>query len=102
MVRNPLTPGQVEAGRHVGQLLRSARTSGDLTLAEVAHAARLSPETLRKIETGRLPSPAFGTVVSLCTVLRLDVTTVADAWSRCIDRTDHGGAVAMSTVRTAV
>jgi hypothetical protein len=31
----------------------------------VTHAAGMSPETLRKIETGRLPAPAFGTIACL-------------------------------------
>ena len=63
MVRQPLTPEQIEAGRRLGALLRHARAGRDL--AEVAQAAGISPETLRKIETGRLPSPGFGTVVCL-------------------------------------
>lgn len=55
MVRLPLTPAQVEAGRRLGARLRTARAGRDL--ADVARAAGISPETLRKIETGRLPSP---------------------------------------------
>ncbi|WP_225731758.1 MULTISPECIES: helix-turn-helix transcriptional regulator [unclassified Nocardia] len=78
MVRLPLTPAQVEAGRRLGAALRAGR--GDRDLAEVAHAANISPETLRKIETGRLPSPAFGTVVALSQVLRLPLDDLADIW----------------------
>ncbi|GAA3458154.1 helix-turn-helix transcriptional regulator [Saccharothrix longispora] len=78
MVRQPLTPEQVEAGRRLGALLRQARAGRDL--AEVAHAAGISPETLRKIETGRLPSPGFGTVVCLGEALGMPVEELAATW----------------------
>ncbi|MGU3432174.1 helix-turn-helix transcriptional regulator [Actinomycetes bacterium M1A6_2h] len=79
MVRNPLTPQQVEAGRRMGALLREARA--ERPLSEVAAAAGISPETLRKIETGRLPTPAFGTVVALSEALSLPIRALADLWS---------------------
>lgn len=78
MVRNPLTPEQIEAGRCLGKLLRDARAERDLD--EVARAAGISPETLRKIETGRLPSPAFGTIASLSEALDLPMQDLADTW----------------------
>ncbi len=78
MVRIPLTPGQVEAGRRLGAWLREARAGRDPI--EVARAARISPETLRKIEVGRMPSPGFGTVVALCEALGLSVREAAGVW----------------------
>ena len=78
MVRNPLTPEQVEAGRRLGRLLREARADRDP--ADVARAADMSPETLRKIETGRLPSPSFGTIACLSEVLDLPIQDLAAAW----------------------
>ncbi|MFC7340562.1 helix-turn-helix transcriptional regulator [Saccharopolyspora griseoalba] len=78
MVRNPLTREQLEAGARVGKLLREARAGRDLT--EIARSAGISAETLRKIETGRLPTPAFGTVVGLCDALEISVHEVAEAW----------------------
>ena len=78
MVRNPLTPEQIEAGRRLGRLLREARGGRDLE--EVARAAGMSPETLRKIETGRLPTPAFGTIACLSDVLDLPLQDLAAAW----------------------
>jgi transcriptional regulator with XRE-family HTH domain len=78
VVRNPLTPEQIEAGRRLGQQLRDAR--GDRELGEVAHAAGISPETLRKIETGRLPTPAFGTIACLSDVLDLPIEDLAATW----------------------
>lgn len=78
MVRLPLTPAQIEAGRRLGSALRVARADRELT--DVARAAGISPETLRKIETGRLPSPAFGTVVALAQTLSLPLDDLADIW----------------------
>lgn len=78
MVRLPLSPAQVEAGRRLGRRLRTAR--GDRDLTEVALRAGISPETLRKIESGRLPSPAFGTVVGLAEALSIPLTDLADSY----------------------
>ncbi|UGT62929.1 helix-turn-helix transcriptional regulator [Nocardia asteroides] len=78
MVRLPLTPAQLEAGRRLGTRLRAAR--GERDPGAIAHAAGISPETLRKIETGRLPSPGFGTVVALCHALDLPVQELAEVW----------------------
>jgi transcriptional regulator with XRE-family HTH domain len=78
MVRHPLTAEQIQAGQRLGALLREARAGRDP--ADVARAAGLSPETLRKIETGRLPSPAFGTIVRLSDVLGLPLPDLAAAW----------------------
>ncbi|WP_280491350.1 helix-turn-helix domain-containing protein [Nocardia asiatica] len=78
MVRLPLTPAQIEAGRRLGAALRAARADRDL--ADVARAAGISPETLRKIETGRLPSPAFGTVAALGQALSVPLDDLADIW----------------------
>ncbi|MER6090793.1 helix-turn-helix domain-containing protein [Streptomyces bluensis] len=76
MVRNPLTPEERERGERLGRLLREAR--GDRSMAEIAAAAGISAETLRKIETGRAPTPAFFTVAALAHVLGLSMDTLAD------------------------
>lgn len=47
-------------------------------MLEVAVAADISPETLRKIETGRVATPAFSTIAAIATVLGLSLD---DAWS---------------------
>lgn len=78
MVRLPLTPEQIEAGKRLGRSLREARAGRDLGM--VARAAGISPETLRKIEAGRLPTPAFGTIVCLSDVLGLPIDDLAAAW----------------------
>jgi transcriptional regulator with XRE-family HTH domain len=76
MVRVPLTPADRERGERLGLLLREAR--GDRSLVEVAAAAGISAETLRKIETGRIPTPAFFTVAALATALDLSLDILAD------------------------
>ncbi|MBO3740271.1 helix-turn-helix domain-containing protein [Actinoplanes flavus] len=78
MVRQPLTAEQIAAGRRLGAALRAAR--GGRGLVEVAVAAGISPETLRKIEAGRLPAPAFGTVVCLSQALGVPLNDLADVW----------------------
>ncbi|AWK73587.1 transcriptional regulator [Rhodococcus oxybenzonivorans] len=77
MVRLPLTPAQLAAGQRLGAYLRRAR--GDRTLAEVAQEVAISPETLRKIETGRMPTPAFTTIAALARVLAVPLDDLAQA-----------------------
>ena len=45
---------------------------------DVAVAAGISPETLRKIETGRVATPAFSTIAAIAAVLGLSLD---DVWS---------------------
>ncbi|MDN3262841.1 helix-turn-helix transcriptional regulator [Streptomyces sp. CSDS2] len=71
MVRTPLTPEERDRGERLGRLLREAR--GDRSMADVAAAAGVSAETLRKIETGRAPTPAFFTVAALAEALGLSM-----------------------------
>ncbi|MFJ7204992.1 helix-turn-helix domain-containing protein [Streptomyces sp. NPDC098789] len=78
MVRTPLTPEERERGERLGALLRESR--GSRSMVEVAAAAGLSAETLRKIETGRAPTPAFFTVAALATALGLSMD---DLMRRC-------------------
>ncbi|MEU5841958.1 helix-turn-helix transcriptional regulator [Rhodococcus sp. NPDC047139] len=83
MVRLPLTQEQLAAGKRLGGRLRDAR--GSRTLAEVARAAEISPETLRKIETGRLATPAFTTIAALARVLPVSLDELAEL---SLSRTD--------------
>jgi transcriptional regulator with XRE-family HTH domain len=63
MVRPPLSPQERARGERLGMLLRQAR--GPRSMAEVAAASGVPVETLRKIETGRIATPAFFTVAAL-------------------------------------
>jgi transcriptional regulator with XRE-family HTH domain len=47
-------------------------------MLEVALDARVSPETLRKIESGRIATPAFPTIAAIAEVLGLSLD---DVWA---------------------
>lgn len=74
MVRPPLSPGERERGERLGRLLREAR--GQRSMAEIAAASGVPAETLRKIETGRIATPAFFTVTALATALGLPLDDI--------------------------
>jgi len=65
----PLTPWEQRRGARFGALLR--QTHGDRSMVEVPAAAEVPAETLRKIETGRAPTPAFFTVAALTAALEV-------------------------------
>jgi DNA-binding XRE family transcriptional regulator len=69
MVRPMLTPEERERGRRLGAALRAAR--GARSMTEVAAVSGVPIETLRKIETGRIVTPAFFTVAALARALDL-------------------------------
>jgi transcriptional regulator with XRE-family HTH domain len=74
MVRLPLSPAEVERGQRLGALLRSAR--GERSMLNTALDAGVSPETLRKIESGRVATPAFPTIAAIADVLGLSLDAV--------------------------
>ena len=92
MVRLPLTPAEIERGRRLGVLLRRAR--GSRPMLQVALDAGLSPETLRKIETGRVATPAFSTIAAIAAVVGVSLD---DIWAE-ITGDAAGGAVGASSV----
>lgn len=75
MVRPPLNTEQRLRGERLGQALRAAR--GSRSMVEVAARAGISVETLRKIETGRVPTPAFFTVAALAQALEMPLSVFA-------------------------
>jgi transcriptional regulator with XRE-family HTH domain len=56
-------------------LLREAR--GQRSMAEIAAVSGVPAETLRKIETGRIATPAFFTVAALAAALGVPLEDVA-------------------------
>jgi transcriptional regulator with XRE-family HTH domain len=74
MVRLPLTPAELERGERLGSLLRRAR--GERSMLSVALDAGVSPETLRKIESGRVATPAFSTIAAIAAVLEISLDAV--------------------------
>jgi transcriptional regulator with XRE-family HTH domain len=75
MVRPPLTPQERLRGAALGRLLREAR--GQRSMADVAAVSGVPVETLRKIETGRIATPAFFTVAALASALGLSLEQLA-------------------------
>lgn len=67
MVRLPLTPVEIERGQRLGAALRQARA--ERSMLYTALEAGISPETLRKIESGRVATPAFRTIAAIADVL---------------------------------
>lgn len=57
-------------------------------MLETALDARVSPETLRKIETGRIATPAFQTIAAIADVLGLSLDVVWDE----INQAERGAA----------
>ncbi|MEH1127247.1 helix-turn-helix transcriptional regulator [Micromonospora sp. CPCC 206061] len=88
MVRLPLSPAEVERGQRLGALLRRAR--GERSMLNTALDAGVSPETLRKIESGRVATPAFPTIAAIADVLGLSLDAV---WSE-IKQSDGVAALA--------
>ena len=57
-------------------------------MLETALDARVSPETLRKIESGRVATPAFPTVAAIADVLGLSLDAV---WAEITGPEPAGG-----------
>jgi transcriptional regulator with XRE-family HTH domain len=75
MVRPMLTPQERARGKRLGAALREAR--GPQSMTEVAARSGVPVETLRKIEAGRIPTPAFFTVVALAQALEIPLADLA-------------------------
>lgn len=80
MVRLPLTPEEIQRGERLGAFLREAR--GDRSMVHVAVDAGVSPETLRKIESGRVATPAFSTIAVIAGVLSVSLDEI---WAQVND-----------------
>ena len=70
-----MSPEEHARGQRLGTLLREARGSRSMT--EIAALSGVPAETLRKIETGRIATPAFFTVAALAVALRLSLEDIA-------------------------
>jgi transcriptional regulator with XRE-family HTH domain len=77
MVRVPLTAEERERGERLGAVLRQARA--ERSMVDVAAQAGISVETLRKIETGRIPTPAFFTVAAIADAVGVPLAALRDA-----------------------
>ena len=69
-----MSPQERARGERLGMLLRQAR--GPRSMTEVAAVSGVPVETLRKIETGRIATPAFFTVAALAASVGLPLEQV--------------------------
>jgi transcriptional regulator with XRE-family HTH domain len=77
MPRDALTDADRARGRALGQALRAAR--GERSQVDVARAASLSLDTLRKLEQGGTPTPGFFLVALVARELNLALDDLAGA-----------------------
>lgn len=96
MVRLPHTPAEVERGERLGALLRRVR--GERSMLAVALDAGVSPETLRKIESGRVATPAFSTIAAIAAVLEISLDAV---WAEIEPAIEPAGSHEPSRARVA-
>lgn len=82
MPRQSLTPTELARGRYLGTALRDARA--ERSPSEVSAAASISSETLRKIEAGRVATPAFSTIAALSVVLGISLDELWTAMAQIV------------------
>jgi transcriptional regulator with XRE-family HTH domain len=88
MVRMPHTADEIERGQRLGALIRQAR--GQRSMLDVALDAGVSPETLRKIESGRVPAPAFPTIAAIASALDISLDALwGEVSSNAVAGTKH-------------
>ena len=80
MVRLALTDQERARGVALGATLRRAR--GVRPVRDVAAAAGVAEETVRKIERGAVPTPALFTVAAIAQVLGLALDDLVDEAGR--------------------
>lgn len=89
MVRLPLTEQDRARGLALGTLLRQTR--GPRSVREVAAAAGLAEETVRKIERGVVPTPALFTVAELAAALDLHLDQLVRLATNTVTRPATSG-----------
>ena len=89
-----LTPEERARGRRLGALLRHRR--GARSMVDVAAAAGVPAETLRKIEAGRIPTPAFFTIVALADAVGLNLSSLCAALGSVTTRDEDPARTALS------
>lgn len=82
MGRDGVAPDATRHGRRIADLLYLAREQAGLSREALAREAGVSMETIRAIERGRTPTPAFYTVACIARSLGLSLDALdADAVS---------------------
>lgn len=73
MPRPPITDADRRHGERLGRLIGLARDGDGRSAQELAVAARLSVDTVRSLESGRVPTPSFVTVAKVAAALDLSL-----------------------------
>ena len=73
VARHPLSAADRLHGKRLGARLALERSSDGRSAQDVAVAADLAIDTIRRLETGLVPTPAFLTVARLADVLGLSL-----------------------------
>lgn len=82
MPRGPLNEVDRERGRRVAMTLKRQREAASRTAADLAASAQVPVDTLRAIESGRIPTPSFLTVAALGRALDISLDELATtAWA---------------------
>jgi transcriptional regulator with XRE-family HTH domain len=81
MPRKSLSPADAEHGRRLGAHLGRIREGTGLSAQTVATEAHLSVDTVRSVESGRVPTPAFLTVARLAAALGQSLDVLHDVAS---------------------
>lgn len=73
MTRMAISERDGEHGRRLGKLIAESRARQDKSGQELATSSAVSIDTVRSLESGRVPSPSFLTIARLAGVLGLSL-----------------------------
>ncbi|WP_173154272.1 helix-turn-helix domain-containing protein [Phytohabitans suffuscus] len=73
MARRKIQDEDREHGRRLGRLIADRRERRQLSAPDLARDSSIAVDTVRSLESGRVPTPAFLTVARLADVLDLSL-----------------------------
>jgi ribosome-binding protein aMBF1 (putative translation factor) len=92
MSRKRVSDQDREHGRRIGRLIADRREQTRRSAPELAQEASVAIDTIRRLEIGRVPTPAFLTVARLAGVLQLSLDDLhAQASGDGGDTSEAGG-----------
>ncbi|GAA0902654.1 helix-turn-helix transcriptional regulator [Virgisporangium aurantiacum] len=78
-------------GRRLGRLIAERRERRQLSAPDLARDSSVAIDTVRSLENGRVPTPAFLTVARLAQVLQLSLDELHTQASREVDSVKSDG-----------
>jgi ribosome-binding protein aMBF1 (putative translation factor) len=82
MSRKPASDEDREHGRRLGRLIADRRAQTQRSAPDLARESLVAVDTIRSLENGRLPTPAFLTVARLANVLAISLDDLQAQASR--------------------